>query len=76
MKLRSSLNPEEQTNLVDGPTTYKKGPNKSQLVCGLCNEIYYVDDETFRHAITAIEEGFDEPFCCEECEVEYDELSH
>jgi len=76
MKLRSSLNPEEQTNLVDGPTTYRKGPNTSQLVCGLCNEIYYVDDETFRHAITAIEEGFDEPFCCEECEAEFDELSH
>ncbi|HLA11027.1 MAG TPA: hypothetical protein VJ023_10585 [Pyrinomonadaceae bacterium] len=76
MRLRSTLNPEEQTNLVEGPTRFKKGPNQSELVCGVCHEIYYVDEVTFRQAMLAMEEGIDNPFCCDECEGEYEELSH
>ncbi len=76
MRLRSTQNPEEQTNFVEGPTRYRKGPNQSKLVCGSCNEIYYVDENTFNQAVTAMEEGLDNPFCCDECETEYEELSH
>ena len=76
MRLRSRLNPEEQSNLVEGPTKFRKGPNQSELVCGFCNETYYVDDVTFNHAISAMEEGLDNPFCCDECEAEYEELYH
>jgi hypothetical protein len=76
MKLRSTLNPEEQSNLVVGPTKYRVGPNQSELVCGFCNETYFVDDMTFQQAMTAMEEGMDNPFCCDECTQEYEELSH
>lgn len=76
MRLRSRLNPEEQTNLVEEPTRFRKGPNQSELVCGFCNETYYVDDVTFNQAVSAMEEGLDNPFCCDECEAEYEELSH
>jgi hypothetical protein len=76
MRLRSTLNPEEQSDVVEGPTRYRKGPNQSELVCRLCNGIYYVDDVTFRQAISAREEGIDNPFCCDECEAEYEEMSH
>ena len=76
MRLRSTLNPEEQTDLVEGPTRYRKGPNQRELVCGFCNEIYYVDDVTFDQAMSAMEQGMDNPFCCDECEAEQDALSH
>lgn len=76
MRLRSTLNPEEQTNLIDGPTHVRKGPNQSMLLCALCNETYYVDDDTFAHAMSAMEEGFDNPFCCDDCEADHEEISH
>lgn len=76
MRLRSTLNPEEQPDLVVAPTRYRMGPNQSELICGFCNETYYVDDVTFHQAMSAMEEGSDNPFCCDECAEEYEELSH
>ena len=75
-RLRSRLDPEEQPDFIEGPTRYKVGPNQSELVCRLCNGIYYVDDVAFRQAMSAREEGIDNPFCCDECEAEYEEMSH
>lgn len=76
MRLRSTLNPEEQPDLVVGATRYRMGPNQQELVCAFCNETYFVDDLTFQRAMAAMEEGIDNPFCCDECEQEYEELSH
>ena len=75
-RLRSTLNPEEQPNLIDGPTKYRIVPNQSELFCGFCNGINYVDEVTFQRALAAMEEGIDTPFCCDECEAEQQELSH
>lgn len=76
MRLRSRLNPEEQTNLVEGPSWSRQGPNQLQLVCGICGEIYYVDAVIFQQAMSAMEEGLENPFCCDECEAELEELAH
>ena len=76
MKLRSMLNPEEQTNFVDGPTKFKKGVNKSELNCSVCGGTYYVDDVTFSQAMSGMCDGLDNPFCCEDCQSEYEELAH
>ena len=76
MRLRSKINPEEQHNLVEGPTRYKKGPNHFELVCEFCGGSFYVDEVTFRQALTAMEEGSENRFCCDECESEYEELAH
>ena len=76
MRLRSRINPEEQHNLNEGPTRYKKGPNQFELICEFCGDTYYVEEVTFRQALTAMEEGIDNPFCCDECESDYEELSY
>ena len=76
MRLRSTLNPEEQPDLVVGATRHRMGPNQQELVCGFCNETYFVDHLTFQRAMAAMEQGIDNPFCCDECEQEYEELSH
>lgn len=76
MRLRSRLNPEEQRNVVEGPTKYTKGPNQFTLPCAFCNTIYYLDETTFRQALSTMAAGLDNPFCCLECEAEQEELSH
>jgi hypothetical protein len=76
MSLRSSLNPEEQSNVIEGPTRFRTGPNKSALACAFCNRTYYVDDVIFHQAISALAEGLDNPFSCDECEADHEELSH
>jgi hypothetical protein len=75
-RLRSTLNPEEQSDFIDRPTRYKVGANQWKLACGFCNETYFVDDMTFHQAMSAMKEGIDNPFCCDECETEREETSH
>lgn len=76
MRLRSRLNPEEQRNVAEGPTQYIKGPNKFKLRCAFCNTIYYLDETTFQQALSTMAAGIDNPFCCEACQEEQEELSH
>ncbi len=65
--LRSALKTEEQIGIAFKPTAYRTESNRYRLLCNLCGEIYFVDGETFRLASSAIERGFDNPFCCEDC---------
>jgi hypothetical protein len=74
--LRSRLVTEEQHHVVEGPTRFRIGPNRHELTCGTCGEFFFVDDTTYEHASDAIESGFENPFCCEECEEEIEYLSH
>ena len=76
MTLRSTLNREEQNTLVGGPTRFKKSFNQSELMCGYCGALYYVDDVTFDQAMSAMEEGVDNTFCCDDCEADYEDLTH
>ena len=76
MTLRSRLNPEEQRGQIERATTYRTGPNQHELECGFCGATYYVDEAIFDRVSSAIEQGFDNPFCCDDCESEYEELSH
>lgn len=76
MRLRSRINPEEQRDLVEGPSRYRKGSNQFQLICEFCGGTFYVDEVTFRNALTAMEEGSENNFCCDQCESEYEEVAH
>lgn len=76
MRLRSRINPEEQRSRVKGPTTYRKGPNLFDLICEFCGGTFYVDEVTFRQALTAMAEGNENRFCCDACESEYEDASH
>lgn len=58
-----------------GPTVFKTERNQRQVRCGMCGRIIYVDEENFSFASDAIEVGLDDPFRCELCKEEYDELA-
>jgi hypothetical protein len=76
VRLKSDLNPDEEKGLTEGPTRYETPVNRFEAVCGMCGGIYYVDEETSERIGAAIEKGLDNPFICDDCEQEYDELAH
>jgi hypothetical protein len=73
-ELRSYIDPDQHT--CTGPTFFMTERNEHEVRCGMCSRTGYVDDETYRVVSDAIESGRDNPFLCEVCEEEYDDLAH
>jgi hypothetical protein len=72
--LRSYIDPDQQS--TTGPTSFMTKRNEHEVRCGMCGRATYVDEETFRFVSEAIESGLDNPFRCEVCEEEYDDLAY
>ena len=47
-----------------------------EVRCGMCARELYVDDEGYRLYMEAINSGLDNPFRCEVCHEEYDDLAY
>lgn len=47
-----------------------------EVRCGMCAKELYVDDEGYRLYMEAINSGLDNPFRCEVCNEEYDDLAY
>lgn len=71
--LRSYIDPDLQE--TNDSTSFMTEQNDREVFCDMCARTVYVDDETFRFVSEAIEFGLDNPFCCEECEEEFDDLA-
>ena len=50
--------------------------NQHEVRCGMCARELYADDENYRLYMAAINSGLDNPFRCEVCSEEYDDLSY
>ena len=50
--------------------------NQHEVRCGMCARELYVDDEGYRLYSEAINSGLDNPFRCEVCNEEYDDLAY
>ena len=72
MILRPQIDQNKQTDT--GPTSFMTERNEHEVRCGMCARTVYVDEETYRFASEAIESGLDNPFRCEVCAEEYDDL--
>jgi hypothetical protein len=72
--LRSYIDPDQQT--TTGPTSFMTARNEHEVRCGMCARSVYVDEETFRLANEAINSEDENPFRCESCEEEYDDLAY
>ena len=72
--LRSYIDPDQQT--ATGPTSFMTERNEIEVRCGICARAMYVDDETYRSGSDEMKFRGDNPFRCEICEYEYDELGH
>jgi len=50
--------------------------NQHEVRCGMCARELYVDDEGYALYMEAINSGLDNPFRCEVCNEEYDDLAY
>ena len=72
--LRSYIDPDQQR--ATGPTSYMTERNEREVSCGMCARTVFVDEETYRSGSDEIKAGLDNPFRCEICEEDYDDLAH
>jgi hypothetical protein len=59
-----------------GPTVFKTARNQHEVRCGMCGKFIYVEEQTFSFVSEAIKSGLDDPFRCELCKEEYDDLAY
>jgi hypothetical protein len=71
--LRSYIDPDQQT--TTGPTSFRTNQNEHKVRCSMCARSIYVNEETYRFVSEAINSGLDNPFRCEDCAEEYDDLA-
>ena len=74
-RLRSFYDADRADNF-SVPTNYRTGQNQHEVFCGLCGEAFYVDDSIFEQVNREIEATLENPFVCENCLEEYQELAH
>ncbi|HJS22994.1 MAG TPA: hypothetical protein VJ751_01405 [Pyrinomonadaceae bacterium] len=72
--LRSYIDQNQQRS--SGATSFPTDTNLHQVRCGMCARELFVDDEGYRLYMEAINSGLDNPFRCEVCNEEYDDLAY
>ena len=70
--LRSYLDPDLQP--ATGPTSFMTERNEIEVRCGICARPVYVDEETYRFGNDEMKLSLENPFRCEICEDEDDEI--
>ncbi len=58
------------------PSKHKTVQNRNELVCSTCGDIVFADDFVFKDVSRAIEQTSENPFLCEDCLNDYDDVSH
>lgn len=74
-RLRSYYDADRKNDFLI-PTHYQVGENKNKLYCSLCGESYFVDHLIFEDVRKIIEETRENPFICQDCLDEYEDLAH
>jgi len=69
---RTYIDRSHQLPLV--PASVMTDENQHEVRCGMCARELYVDNEGYRLYMEAMNSGLDNPFRCETCNEEYDDL--
>jgi hypothetical protein len=70
--VRSYIDQNVQSRFV--PSSIMTDDTQHEVRCGMCARELYVDDEGYGLYMEAINSGLDNPFRCEVCNEEYDDL--
>jgi hypothetical protein len=65
----------DRENSFAVPTAYRTPENRNELFCSMCGESFFVDDLVFADVSRVIEKTLENPFVCEACLDEYEELA-
>lgn len=58
------------------PTSVDTEQDEHEVRCGMCAREIYVNEETYKSVSEVMESGLDNPFRCEVCAEEYDDLAY
>ena len=72
--VRSYIDQNQQRPVTAASTLTENKQN--EVRCGMCARELYVDDEGYRLYMEAVNSGLDNPFRCEVCSEEYDDLAY
>jgi len=72
--LRSEIDQIQQTPIA--ATSMMTDENQHEVRCGMCARELYVDEDAHRFYSEALISGLDNPFRCEVCSEEYDDLAY
>ena len=74
--MRTEHGAEERQGHAEGPTSYETPANRFEVRCGMCGDLYYVNEAVLAAIDTAVAAGLDNPFMCDDCQEESDELAY
>lgn len=57
-------------------TSVMTDENQHEVRCGMCARELYVDEDSYKFYSDALISGLDNPFRCEVCSEEYDDLAY
>ncbi len=63
-------------NKLGSPTKYKTDENQNELFCSICGQKVFVNELIFKDVTKIIEKTSENPFLCESCIDEYEDLAH
>lgn len=70
--LRSHIDQNQQVPIT--ATSIMTDEKQHEVRCGMCARELYVDEDVYRYYSEALISGLDNPFRCEVCSEEYDDL--
>jgi hypothetical protein len=74
MSTSSQINPEPPKPTAT--TSFMDEEYEHEVRCGICARAVDVNDETYRFVTETTEAGLENPFRCEVCAEEYDDLAY
>lgn len=74
-KLREEIDGDLTENYV-AITDFKTDQNRYEINCRECNKAFYADSETSDGIYRAIEQGLENPFLCNDCQLDYEESAY
>ena len=72
--LRPYIDQSQQTFIPAASTMPDE--NQHEVRCGMCAKEIFVDEDGYRLYMEALNSGLDNPFRCEVCNEEYDDLAY
>lgn len=74
-RLREEIDADLLENFV-GITDFKTEQNRYEINCRECNKTFYGDRETSEGIYRSMEQGLDNPFLCNDCQLDYEESAY
>jgi hypothetical protein len=69
MELRERVNAQSTYIAIGTPTSYRTEINRYPLYCGVCHDLFYVDERIVRQVYAALEDDeLEMPFSCWQCQ--------